>query len=66
MVVDAAGRVRLVGSVPLLHPEQQMLEEMLEGWRTSNCVAICSSLRSNSGSGWCGDSSTTSTSSRVR
>jgi hypothetical protein len=30
MVVDAAGRVRLVSSVPLLHPEQQMLEEMLE------------------------------------
>lgn len=31
--VDEAGRVRLVGSVPLLHPEQQTVEEMLDGWR---------------------------------
>jgi integrase/recombinase XerD len=31
--VDAVGRVRLVASVPLLHPEQQMVEEMLAGWR---------------------------------
>jgi integrase/recombinase XerD len=42
MVVDAAGRVRLVGSVPLLHPEQQMLEEMLEGWRNQQ---LCRNLQ---------------------
>src|SRR5690606_22984392 len=33
VAVDEAGRVRLVGSVPLLHPEQQTVEEMLDGWR---------------------------------
>lgn len=33
MTVDEVGRVRLVGSVPLLHPEQQTVEEMLDGWR---------------------------------
>lgn len=33
MAVDDVGRVFLVGSVPLLHPEQQTVEEMLQGWR---------------------------------
>jgi hypothetical protein len=31
--VDKSGRVYVVGSVPLLHPEAQTVEEMLEGWR---------------------------------
>lgn len=33
MAVDGSGRVELLGSVKLLHPEQQTFEEMLEGWR---------------------------------
>jgi integrase len=33
MAVDESGRVRLAGSVSLLHPEQQTVEEMLQGWR---------------------------------
>ena len=33
MPVDKSGRVFLVGSVPLLHPEVQTVDEMLEGWR---------------------------------
>jgi integrase/recombinase XerD len=28
-----AGHVYIVSSVPLLHPEAQTVEEMLEGWR---------------------------------
>jgi hypothetical protein len=32
--VDKSGRVRLVGSVPVLHPEAQTVYEMLEGWRS--------------------------------
>jgi integrase/recombinase XerD len=31
--LDKSGRVHVVGSVPLLHPEAQTVEEMLEGWR---------------------------------
>lgn len=34
MGVDRSGRVLVVaGSVPLLHPEQHAVEEMLDGWR---------------------------------
>ena len=33
MPVDKSGRVYVVGSVPLLHPEAQTVDEMLEGWR---------------------------------
>ncbi|MBP2266200.1 integrase [Pseudarthrobacter sp. PvP004] len=33
MGVDGSGRVHLVESLPLLHPEQQTFEEMLSGWR---------------------------------
>lgn len=33
MAVDKVGRVRLVESVPLLHPEQQTVDEMLTGFR---------------------------------
>ena len=31
--VDESARVHLVGAVPLLHPEEQLVEEMLQGWR---------------------------------
>jgi integrase/recombinase XerD len=31
--VDKSGRVYVVGTVPLLHPEAQTVEEMLGGWR---------------------------------
>jgi integrase/recombinase XerD len=31
--VDLSGRVYVVGSVPVLHPEAQTVSEMLEGWR---------------------------------
>lgn len=31
--LDKSGRVHVVGSVPLLHPEAQTVDEMLEGWR---------------------------------
>jgi integrase/recombinase XerD len=31
--LDKSGCVRIVGSVPLLHPEVQTVDEMLEGWR---------------------------------
>lgn len=33
MAVDGSGRVHLLGSVQLLHPEQQTFDEMLDGWR---------------------------------
>lgn len=33
MTVDASGRVHLVSTVGLLHPEQQTVEEMVDGWR---------------------------------
>lgn len=33
MAVDGSGRVHLLGRVRLLHPEQQTLDEMLDGWR---------------------------------
>ena len=31
--VDGSGRVYVVGSVAVLHPEAQTVDEMLEGWR---------------------------------
>ncbi len=34
----------LVGSVPLLHPEVQTVEEMLEGWRNQQ---LCRNLAPN-------------------
>ena len=33
MPVDNSGRVYVVGSVPVLRPEAQTVDEMLEGWR---------------------------------
>jgi hypothetical protein len=33
MAVDGSGRVHLLGRVRLLHPQQQTLDEMLDGWR---------------------------------
>jgi len=33
VAVDEVGRVHLVGAVALLHPEAQVVEEMLQGWR---------------------------------
>ena len=33
MQVDGSGRVRLVESVPVLRPDEQVLQKMLEGWR---------------------------------
>jgi hypothetical protein len=33
MAVDGSGRVRLLGGVQLLHPEQQTFDDMLDGWR---------------------------------
>ena len=41
MPVDRSGRVYVVGSVPLLHPEAQTVEEMLEGWRNQQ---LCRNL----------------------
>jgi integrase/recombinase XerD len=39
--VDKSGRVVLVSSVPVLHPEAQTVEEMLEGWRNQQ---LCRNL----------------------
>ena len=41
MPVDKSGRVYVVGSVPLLHPEAQTVDEMLEGWRNQQ---LCRNL----------------------
>lgn len=41
MPVDKSGRVVLVGSVPLLHPEVQTVEDMLDGWRNQQ---LCRNL----------------------
>lgn len=41
MPVDQSGRVYVVGSVPLLHPEAQIVDEMLEGWRNQQ---LCRNL----------------------
>lgn len=42
MAVDKSGRVQLVDSVPLLHPEQQTVDEMLTGWRNQQ---LCRNLQ---------------------
>jgi integrase/recombinase XerD len=39
--VDKSGRVYVVGSVPVLHPEAQTVDEMLEGWRNQQ---LCRNL----------------------
>jgi hypothetical protein len=39
--VDQSGRVYVVGSVPQLHPEAQIVDEMLEGWRNQQ---LCRNL----------------------
>jgi hypothetical protein len=31
--VDGAGRLHLVDSVPVLRPDEQVLQKMLDGWR---------------------------------
>ena len=41
MPVDKSGRFYVVGSVPLLHPEAQTVQEMLEGWRNQQ---LCRNL----------------------
>jgi integrase/recombinase XerD len=41
MPVDESGRVYLVGSVPVLHPEVQTVDEMLQGWRNQQ---LCRNL----------------------
>lgn len=41
MPVDNSGRVYVVGSVPVLHPEAQTVDEMLEGWRNQQ---LCRNL----------------------
>jgi integrase/recombinase XerD len=35
--LDKSGRVRIVGSVPLLHPEAQTVDEMLKGRNQQMC-----------------------------
>lgn len=42
MAVDGSGRVYLLGSVQLLHPEQQTFDEMLDGWRNQ---LLCRNLK---------------------
>jgi site-specific recombinase XerD len=39
--VDKSGRFYVVGSVPLLHPEAQTVQEMLDGWRNQQ---LCRNL----------------------
>jgi integrase/recombinase XerD len=39
--VDKSGRFYVVGSVPLLHPDVQTVQEMLEGWRNQQ---LCRNL----------------------
>ena len=34
MRVDGSGRVELVGAVPVLRPDEQVLQSMLDGWRS--------------------------------
>jgi integrase/recombinase XerD len=41
MPVDKSGRVFLIGSVPLLHPEVQAVDEMLDGGRNQQ---LCRNL----------------------
>ncbi|MFD7011981.1 tyrosine-type recombinase/integrase [Rhodococcus jostii] len=42
MGVDDSGRVHLVDAVPMLHPEEQTVAEMLQGWRTQQ---LCRNLQ---------------------
>lgn len=42
MAVDEAGRASVVAAVPLLHPEEQVVEEMLAGWRNQQ---LCRNLQ---------------------
>ncbi|WP_237074086.1 tyrosine-type recombinase/integrase [Mycobacteroides abscessus] len=41
MPVDKSGRVYVIGSVPLLHPEVQTVDDMLDGWRNQQ---LCRNL----------------------
>jgi integrase/recombinase XerD len=41
LAVDKSGRVYVVGSIPLLHPEAQTVQEMLDGWRNQQ---LCRNL----------------------
>lgn len=41
MPVDKSGRVYLIGSVPVLHPEIQTVDEMLDSWRNQQ---LCRNL----------------------
>ena len=34
MQIDGSGRVQLVPSVPVLRPDEQVLQLMLDGWRS--------------------------------
>jgi integrase/recombinase XerD len=55
--MSEAGRVHLVGAVPLLHPEPQTVEEMLQAGGTSGCRGTCSSARSINEPAMCAGSS---------
>ena len=33
MQIDGSGRVQLVQSMPVLRPDEQVLQMMLDGWR---------------------------------
>ncbi|SKU05518.1 site-specific recombinase XerD [Mycobacteroides abscessus subsp. massiliense] len=41
MPVDKSGRVYVIGAVPLLHPEVQTVDDMLDGWRNQQ---LCRNL----------------------
>ena len=64
MPVDRSGRVYVVGSVPVLHPEAQTVNEMLEGWRNQQLCRNWSLRRSPRESGWSSARSSTPASSR--
>jgi hypothetical protein len=48
--VDKSGRARVVGSVPVLHPEAQTVYEMLNGWRNQQ---LCRNLDHDTLAGRC-------------
>lgn len=50
MRVDKSGRVYVVGSVPVLHPVAQTVDEMLKGWRNQQ---LCLDLDHHTITGRC-------------
>lgn len=44
MRIDGAGRVHAVASIPVLRPEEQIVEWMRDGWRNQHSLQLIAAL----------------------